>query len=315
MPTKHDRLNDVVNELLSMHSNNLDAIFGIGSYFHEGLEQELTGKERTIDLILIVNDLDSFYNNHQFEIPEYSKQESRDNFKGINEQSVVYLHQLKSNYRITVIPADKFKEWTSSKSPIGYFLRGRLQKPLEEILIRSEAKEQISEQLKTIRKEAVDHAFKSTYEPVTIGTLLRNLVKLSYLSEGLRGFWEADINKKHMTILSSQFKKLKEIYVPLIEEYIKLKDIKFDGKKYYPKTSFFEAMKFKKKMLNQQVFYARVIANLRGTYPDPKDFYVRKVLRGIKKPESEVLYTIASWTWPIAIYLVKKKIKQEVEPL
>ncbi len=300
MQTKRDLLDICTCELQDMHPDNIDAIFGNGSFFHGNLDEEATDKERTIDFIILIDDLDGFYKNHVFEMPELSTDESRQRLKEVNEKSILYIHQTQSRYRITVVPTEKFTEWTSPGSSIGYFLRGRMHKPLEEVLMMPGKAELIGEQLRNIRKEAIAHTFRMIHKPTFEYYFFTKLISLSYRAEGWRG-GEAILFGKHRKIFKSQKDKFYEIYKSLIEEYIKEHDIRYDGYCYYPNTTRKETAQFKRELGKMKSFYAKILLNLQSVYPDPQDFYTRKILRVIKMQNSNLMYKLISRTYPAAL--------------
>jgi len=185
--TKQDRLDECVSSIEEQHGNNIEAIFGNGSYFHGSLGEPIAGNPRTIDMILIVRDLDAFYSNNEFDMNGFDSTEAVIKLRELNERSVVYFPHHSLGMRLTVIPFDQFVDWTNPGSPMGYFLRGRLQKPLAELHFNPGTAADIKRQLEQVRREAVNHAFRYTYKPVTNDGLLINLARLSYLTEGIRG--------------------------------------------------------------------------------------------------------------------------------
>tara|TARA_Y100000034_G_C6904401_1_gene419229 strand:- start:2537 stop:3496 length:960 start_codon:yes stop_codon:yes gene_type:complete len=294
MDTKRDKVNKRIEDILNRHTDNVEAIFGIGSFFYSNLDSKSESNDRMMDLILFINNLDKFYNEHEFENDENNTPEVRSKLNRINREVVLNIYHLESKYRLTIIPTEKFVEWTSSRAPIGYFLRGRLQKPLEELKVRNGKGEIIKNQFQKIREEAVDHAFRSVSDPITKEDIYKTIAGLSYIPEGIRGILEGRIMKKHLKIYHHQRERFEGVYGDIIDNYVGKHQITYDHKKglYFPRTTKEESRKFVRELKKLSPYYARVLQKHAEAHPNPEENAIRKTLRIIHKENNKVLYGV-----------------------
>ncbi|MCB9358867.1 hypothetical protein H6503_02965 [Candidatus Woesearchaeota archaeon] len=282
MPTRNDLLQRSLEDITKMHAGNISALWGIGSFFSRPLEETAGDKVRTIDIIALIDDLDIFYDTHKFEGKFSVLSRRRGELAELNHRSPLYIH--KDNYRMTIIPFDLFNSWTSKGSPVGYFVRGRMQKPLKELMISEEKKDDLDYQFANIRREAIEHTFRTIYKPITLNKFYERLCMLSYLTEGMRG-WEAIIFGKHKKIFDAHNDEIHSIYAHHLLEYARENKEVFKGLfngALYPTHTKEEAQDFIGQLKMQKPYYARVLMALQMSYPDPKGYFVEKASRIIK---------------------------------
>jgi len=212
--TKETFTNGLTEKILIRYGNSVSRVGGTGSFFYEDMSRNYSLKgDRTVDIHLIINNPDKFYSN--FDPTEFSldRRINVEKLLVINKHIPSYFLSSDESYRITVTPLDKFEEWTSNDSKIGYFLSGRYQKPMTVLFQNSSDKNQIDNQLQNIYDLGVNLTLEnfSVDKDTNMEDLIANLYLLSYISEGPRSA-EAKKKNKHYGILKALESESYEIY-------------------------------------------------------------------------------------------------------
>lgn len=285
MTTREDKVKKEVEQIYSQHGDNLANIFGTGSFFYQDLSQEYGSQtDRTIDFHLVVNDLKTFYNNHEITAEELDNfgiqsddKNSIDklikNFVQANKLVPLYHMNQNENYRITVVPYHKIDEWTSDDSPIGYFLTGRWQKPMKQYLT-SENPHELDEKFRRIYEKGVELTMNTSYGEYSIEDFIERIYALSYMSEG-RGIGS---KKKSRKIFEACKDESLDIYEPLI------------SRSFNTETGSFTIQNSRRKAKQNEREFKKWAApracwvrhNLNETFPNGDDFAARKIARSIK---------------------------------
>jgi hypothetical protein len=300
MYTRQDKLDDVTQTLLTRYGSNIIRIRGIGSFFDNDINQEYNPqKDRTIDLHVVINDIDAFYKNHiisttelnEYGIQEYDKMAVRkvlDSF--ISANAIVPLYHLNKDegYRITVIPYDKLKEWLSLDSPIGYFLVGRWQKPMHELMLSDTEKNNgVEEHINHCADIGVQIAFSTLSGRKTVYEIIRHIYYLSYHAEGVRGL-DGLLLKKPSKMLQRKKQESYKMYKNKIKDYAReLGYLDSEGFISIPRSyseAQFELKDFKKWSVPR---FLRTLYYLEQVFPNPKEFAQKKILRTIKLDDSK----------------------------
>lgn len=300
MYTRQDKLDDVTQTLLTRYGSNIIRIRGIGSFFENDINREYNSqKDRTIDLHVVINDIDAFYKNHiisttelnEFGIQEHDKRAIRrvlDSFINVNAIVPLYHLNKEEGYRITVIPYDKLKEWLSLDSPIGYFLIGRWQKPMQELVLSNTEKNNgVEEHISRCADIGVQIAFSTLSGRKSIYETIKHIYYLSYHSDGIRGL-DGILLKKPSKLLKRKKLESYKMYEYKIMKYAQDTGCLDSNGIIHMHCSIIEAQKSLEDFKRWSVpRFLRTLYYLEQVFPNPKEFAQKKILRTIKLDDSK----------------------------
>lgn len=233
MITRQDKLEEITESLQERHGDNIIKAFGTGSFFYKDMHHEYQeGKERVADIHLVVQDTEQFYENHELSEYELHNMEGSIDSKLwhymlVNELIPLYHENIPKGYRLTVIPVEKLEDWTSfPNQSIGYFLVGRWQKPMEE-LITTETEEDsfVDERLKITRYIGVQMGLATCQGSITLDDFIKHIYWLSYLPENVR---KKEAKIKPEQVFNAMKKESHEIYDNILLHFAKQEHLMID---------------------------------------------------------------------------------------